>query len=250
MTISLSNRVALVTGASRGLGAPMAKTLAAAGARVAVNYCKSEAAALTVVEEIRQAGGTAQAFHADICSDVAVKQMVRKVEAAWGPVEILVNNATGPQPAVPLEQYTWQDFQDQLDFFVKAPFLLMQATLGPMKAAKRGRVIHIGSEVVDVGCANYSAYVTAKAAMVGMTRSWAAEFGPSGITVNLVAPGWIPVERHAAVDKTALAGYAARVPLRHQGVPADVAHTVVFLASDEANFITGQCLSVNGGNTF
>ena len=108
----------------------------------------------------------------------------------------------------PLEDYTWSDFQSQLDFFVKAPVLLTQATLGAMKQAGHGRIILIGSEVTDLGNANFSAYVAAKAAMVGLTRAWATEFGPWQITVNLVAPGWIPVERHAGTPEESLQSYA------------------------------------------
>jgi 3-oxoacyl-[acyl-carrier protein] reductase len=150
----------------------------------------------------------------------------------------------------PLEGYTWKDFQDQMDFFVKAPVLLTQATLAGLKQARWGRIILIGSEVVDLGNAHFSAYVAAKAAMVGLTRAWATEFGPWQITVNLVAPGWIPVERHAGTSPDALAAYAAAVPLQRQGTPADIAGAVAYLASEEAGFVTGQCLAVNGGNTF
>jgi 3-oxoacyl-[acyl-carrier protein] reductase len=246
----LTSRVALVTGASRGLGRAIAESLARAGAKTVLNYARSREDAEAAAGAIRSSGGEAVAEQADVCDAGAIRAMLDRIESRWGPVEVLVNNATGPQPMKPLEDYTWQDFQDQLDFFVKAPFLLMKETLPAMKRAGWGRVIHIGSEVVDVGCANYSAYVAAKAAMVGLTRSWANEFGPSGITVNLIAPGWIPVERHADVPASEMLGYSANVPLRRQGVPADVAEAVRFLAGDGANFITGQCLSVNGGNTF
>jgi len=133
---------------------------------------------------------------------------------------------------------------------VKAPVILTQATLAAMKAARSGRIILIGSEVVDLGNKNFSAYVAAKGAMVGLTRAWANEFGPWGITVNLVAPGWIPVERHAVASAADLAEYAAKVPLQRQGKPEDVGGVVAYLASPAANFVTGQCWSVNGGNTF
>ena len=244
------SRVALVTGASRGLGRAIAESLARAGAKTVLNYARSREEAEAAAGAMRSSGGEAIAEQADVCDAAAVRAMLDRIESRWGPVGVLVNNATGPQPMKPLEDYTWQDFQDQLDFFVKAPFLLMKETLPAMKRAAWGRVIHIGSEVVDAGCANYSAYVAAKAAMVGLTRSWANEFGPSGITVNLIAPGWIPVERHADVAASEMLGYSANVPLRRQGVPADIAEAVRFLAGDGANFITGQCLSVNGGNTF
>jgi len=242
-----SNKVALITGASRGLGRAMAVSLAKRGNRIVVNYAHSGADAEVTAAECRAAGAEVLVVQADVCDPAAVKAMIETVERHFGPVEVVVNNATGPQPMLPLEDYTWAHFQDQLDFFVKAPVLLMHATLAPMKQARTGRVIMIGSEVVDLGNANFSAYVAAKGAMLGLTRAWATEFGPWNITVNLVAPGWIPVERHAGTSPHALAAYARGVPLGHMGVPADVGETVAFLASDEAKFITGQILALDGG---
>jgi 3-oxoacyl-[acyl-carrier protein] reductase len=245
-----SNSVALVTGASRGLGRAIALSLARRGHRVVVNYAHSTTDAAVTVEQCRAAGAEVLEVLADVCDPAAVRTMIAQVESHFGPVEVLVNNATGPQPMLPLEDYTWADFQNQLDFFVKAPVLLMQSTLAKMKRARAGRVIMIGSEVVDLGNANFSAYVAAKGAMIGLTRAWATEFGPWNITVNLVAPGWIPVERHAGTNPNVLAAYARALPLGHLGAPVDVGETVAFLAGSSAQFITGQCLNVNGGNTF
>lgn len=248
MNFDLHGRVALVTGASRGLGSAIAKTLAAQGARVVVNYARSQELAAGVVETIREEGGEALGVQADVLDATQVERLVEEVEGHFGPVEILVNNATGPQPNRPLEAYTWQDFQDQFDFFLKAPLLLMQATLPTMRRARWGRVIHIGSEIAELGNANFSTYASAKAAMTGLTRAWASEFGGDGITVNLVASGWIPVERHT--DLSGMEAYLSNVPLKRHGTPEDIGFAVAFLASDEANFITGQRLAVNGGKTF
>lgn len=244
----LAGKIALVTGGSRGLGRSICEGLALQGASVAVNYSNNRNDAEDTVSIITSHGGHAAAFQADITNGEEVGRLVREAETYFGgPLEILVNNATGPQPYLLIEESNWKDYLDQLDFFVKAPLLLVQAVLGGMKSAGCGSIINIGSEVVQIGHARFSSYVAAKSAMIGMTRSWASELGSSNIRVNLVAPGWIPVERHVGADTE---GYRKGVPLQRMGEPNDIANAVVFLASDEAKFITGQCLTVNGGNTY
>jgi 3-oxoacyl-[acyl-carrier protein] reductase len=245
----LSKRVALVTGASRGLGGAIAVSLGARGASVAVNYFGSPDKAARVVEAVRAAGGRAEAFQADVRDEGQVARMVADVQGRLGPVDVLVCNATGPQPFVKLEELTWQACLDQLEFFVKSPVLLAKATVGGMKERRFGRIINIGSEVFEKGVPEFSNYVCAKGAQLGLTRSWAMELAKWGITVNQVSPGWIPTERHAGDAQEAKDAYAAAVPLRHMGEPADVGEAVAFLASDAAKFVTGQKLSVNGGNT-
>lgn len=242
----MSTPTALVSGASRGLGAVLARRLAADGWAVAVNYAASAEAAEAVVAEIREAGGTAAAFRADVTDEMAVHAMVAAVEAELGPVEVLVVNATGPQPLVGVTELTWDDHLDQLRFFVLSPTLLVQATLPGMRRLGGGRVIQIGSDVVDRALPTMSAYTAAKAAQAGLTRCWSRELGPYGITVNQVAPGWIPVERHEGVET---ADYQADVPLGRMGTPDDIAGLVCYLASDRAGFVTGQQISVNGGHT-
>jgi len=250
MPAELYNRVALVTGSSRGLGAAIARTLAERGARVAVNYFGSAALAEALASDIRARGGKAVAFKADVRDEDQVNHMVDDVRQAFGaPIDTLVCNATGPQPFRKVEELTWQDCLDQLEFFVKSPVLLTRAVLPAMKERQYGRIIQIGSEVFEKGVPEFSNYVCAKGAQLGLTRSWAMELAPLGITVNLVAPGWIPTERHANDAQDAKDAYAAAVPMRHMGEPEDIANAVAFLASDAARFITGQKISVNGGNT-
>jgi 3-oxoacyl-[acyl-carrier protein] reductase len=243
--------VALVTGAARGLGAVIARRLAGEGWAVAVNDLPGMiAGAEEVAAGIAANGGTAVAVGADVTDEQQVRALVERVGERLGPVGVLVINATGPQPVIPLEALTWHDQLSHLELFVKSPTLLTQAVLPGMKAARDGRIIQIGSEMIETALPGWSHYVAAKSAQLGLTRCWARELGPHHITVNLVAPGWIPVERHANATADELADYLTDVPLARFGTPDDVAATVAFLASGDAAFLTGQCLPVNGGRTF
>jgi NAD(P)-dependent dehydrogenase (short-subunit alcohol dehydrogenase family) len=249
MNHDLRGKTALVTGASRGLGEAMARKLAACGARTAVNYFGSPQKAARLVEQIRQDGGTADAFQADVRDEAAVAELVAQVTKSLGPIDILVINATGPQPFIKLDDLTWRDCLDMLEFFVKSPVLLAKAVLPSMRERRWGRIINIGSEVFERGVPKFSNYVSAKGAQLGLTRSWAMELAADGITVNLVAPGWIPTERHVNDSQESKDAYAEAVPMGHMGKPEDVAEAVAFLASEGARFVTGQKISVNGGNT-
>jgi 3-oxoacyl-[acyl-carrier protein] reductase len=191
----------------------------------------------------------AEAFQGDVRDEGEVRRLVGEVGERLGPVDVLVVNATGEQPMLSVEEQTWQAYLDQMEFFVKSPLLLVQAVLPHMRAQGFGRVIQIGSEVVEMGKPRFANYVAAKAAQLGQTRSWARELGPAGITVNLVAPGWIPTERHAGVDEAEMREYIAGVPLGRMGLAEEVGRVVAFLASDAASFVNGQKIAVNGGNT-
>ena len=239
----------MVTGASRGLGAVIARHLAAQDWMVAVNYRAAAEQAQAVVDQIAAAGGVAEMFAADVTDEADVTDLASRVEQRLGPVNVLVVNATGPQPNVRIEDLTWEAHLAQLLFFVKSPTLLMQAVLPEMKARRWGRVIQIGSDAFDRALPGTSAYIAAKGAQLGLTRGWARELGPFNITVNVVAPGWIPVERHVDAPQADRDRYVAEVPLGRMGRPEDVAAIVSFLASDAAGFITGERISVNGGHT-
>lgn len=227
----------------------MAVALAEAGHRVAVNYFERAARAEDLCAGLRARGLVAQAFQADVRSEADVARLVAEVEAALGAIEVLVVNATGHQPQMSIEQQTWQAYLDQMEFFVKSPLLLLQAVLPGMKARGFGRVIQIGSEVVELGNARFANYVAAKGAQLGQTRSWARELGTAGITVNLVAPGWIPTERAFEATQADKDAYVTGVAMKRMGVAEEVGKVVAFLAGEGASFVTGQKIAVNGGNT-
>jgi 3-oxoacyl-[acyl-carrier protein] reductase len=245
----MTARTALVTGASRGLGAAIAAGLAADGWNVAVNFRDDEAGAARVVDGIAKAGGRAHAFQANVTDDDDVRRLVAAVTQELGPITCVVANAVGRHEPTQLDQLSWEECVRQLEFGLKSPLLLLQATADAMKEAGSGRVILIGSDVLERGNPGNVAYAAAKGAQLGAARVWARELGPHGITVNVVVPGWTPVERHAGVAPDELTSYAATVPMRRMGTPPDIAATVTFLASDAAGFITGQRLTVNGGQT-
>ena len=246
---SLKSHVALVTGSSTGLGKAMAMALGQAGARVALNYANNTARAAQTFAEFSAQGYQGGLFRADVTNPKAVAKLAGQVAAKLGPIDILVLNATCDQPHNPIEQYDWDFYQAMVDFFVKSPFLLTRACLPHMKRQRWGRIINIGSEVVPRGVPNFTAYVSAKGGQNGFHRSLATELAPFGITVNMISPGWIPVERHVKDSQAEKNAYRALVPANRWGVPADVGGAAVFFASDAAAFITGQNLCVNGGLT-
>ena len=247
---SLAGHVALVTGSSKGLGSRIARTLANSGAKVVVNAFNNVALAQEVADEITADGGTAIAIGADVSKQAEIQRLVAEANGKLGaPIDILVPNATPPQPQKPIEEYDEAFYQQMLDFFVISPFLLTQALLPSMKERKWGRVVNITSEVFAASVPNFSAYVAAKGGQIGWSRSMARELAPFGITVNMVAPGWIPVERHADDPQEMKDEYLANIPAGRWGTPEDVGNAVTFFASEEASFITGQSLHVNGGAT-
>ncbi len=246
---SLKGRVALVTGSTTGLGKAIAQSLGEAGATVALNYSNNQPRAATALDEFRTKGYSGDLFRGNVIDTADVARMCGEIEKSLGPIDILVLNATPDQPQKPIEDYDWEFYQSMLDFFIKSPYLLTRACLPHMKRQKWGRIINITSEVFQRGVAPFTAYVAAKGGQTGFSRALATELAPWNITVNMIAPGWIPVERHENDPQELKDGYFAGIPMRRWGVPPDVGGAVVYYASDEAGFVTGQTISVNGGVT-
>jgi 3-oxoacyl-[acyl-carrier protein] reductase len=249
MPFSLQGRVALVTGNSTGLGKAIGLALGKAGAKVPVNFANNEARGRKALAEYQQAGIATCLVRSDVTTEAGVETLFAETEKHLGKPDILVPNATCEQPHKPIEQYDWAFYQTMLDFFIKSPFLLTKRGLAHMKSRRWGRIINITSEVYHLSVAPFSAYVAAKGGQTGWSRSMSRELAPWGITVNVVAPGWIPVERHEKDPQAEKDAYKALIPAGRWGVPQDVADAVLYLASEESSFVTGQTLCVNGGMT-
>lgn len=249
MAFSLQGHVAIVTGNSTGLGKAIGLALGKAGARVPVNYFNNELRAQATLADYQAAGVKTALVRCDVTTPEGVEELFAKTEDKLGSVDIVVPNATCEQPLRPIEEYDWEFYQLMLDFFLKSPYLLARRALPAMKARGWGRFINITSEVYHRSVAPFSAYVAAKGAQIGWSRSMSRELAPFGITVNTVAPGWIPVERHEKDPQTVKDEYFQLIPAGRWGVPDDVASACLFLSSEEASFVSGQTLCVNGGMT-
>ena len=245
----LPTRTALVTGSTRGLGKQIALSLANAGYRVAMNYHGDQEVAEVAFADLEAVGGEHCLVRSDVTDEAAVHHAVAEIESELGGIDILVINATCEQPLKRLDEYDWPFFQRMVDFFMKSPFLLTKACLPHMRQQRWGRVIHITSEVFQGAWPEFCPYVSAKGGQIGLAKSNAAELAADGITVNMVAPGWIPVERHAGATATDKEAYLASAPMGCFGEPEDVAEAVRYFASESAGFVTGTSLPVNGGRT-
>jgi 3-oxoacyl-[acyl-carrier protein] reductase len=240
----LAGQVALVTGASRGIGAAIAKDLATAGATVVVNYASSPAAADEVVAAITAAGGKAWAHQANVADEEQVEALVKAVQEREGRLDVLVNNAGITRDGL-LMRMKSADWQSVIDLNLTGVFLCTRAVSRSMLKARSGRIINITSVVGLMGNPGQANYSAAKAGVIGLTRSSAAEFASRGVTVNAVAPGFIESDMTAELDKEPI---LAAIPLGRMGQPSEVASAVRFLAADPAAaYMTGQVLQVDGG---
>ena len=235
-----------MTGASRGIGAAIAQTLAAAGATVVVNYASSPGAADAVVAEIQASGGKAWAHQANVADEDQVEAMVKDVLAKEGRLDVLVNNAGITRDTLAMRMKD-DDWDAVLDTNLKAVFRMSRAVMRPMMKQRYGRIINITSVVGAWGNAGQANYAAAKAGVAGMTRALARELGSRNITVNCVAPGFIETDMTAGLPAEQHQALLRQIPLGHLGQPADIAHAVAYLASPQAAYVTGQELHVNGG---
>jgi len=249
MAQTLKNHVALITGSTTGLGYGIAKVLGLAGAKVVMNYYNDEKRANRAFSEFQALGCEGILVRGNAIDENSVQKIVEEGESKFGEIDIVVPNATPDQPLKPIEEYDWEFYQQMINFFVKSPYLLTRATVGKMKQKQWGRIINISSEVYQLSVSPFSAYVSAKGGQIGWTRSMSKELAPFGITVNTVNPGWIPTERHNDDPQEDKDAYLEQIPAGRWGVPEDVGEAVAYFASEEASFITGQTICVNGGNS-
>ena len=214
-----------------------------------MNYANDSERGQRAFAEFKALGCEGILLRGSAINEDEIASMVQQAEEQLGAIDIVVPNATPAQPLKPIEEYDWEFYQQMLDFFVKSPYLLTRAVLPGMKERGWGRIINIGSEVYQMSVSPFSAYVAAKGGQIGWTRSMSQEMAPFGITVNTVNPGWIPTERHVDDPQEDKDAYLAAIPMGRWGIPEDVGEAVAYFASEEAGFITGQTLCVNGGNS-
>ena len=239
--------VVLITGASRGIGAAAARLFAKEGWAVGVNYCSSRTAAEELVSEIRAFGGTAAALQGDVSDPVQAGQLVEEAERLLGPLDVLVCNAGVALPQQLLTDTTDEQWKRVMGVDLDGVFYTIRAAIPGMVRRQKGSIVTVSSMWGVTGGSCEVAYSSAKAGVIGLTKALAKELGPSHIRVNCVAPGVIDTEMNGALDEQAMEWLEEETPLGRIGRGEDVARSILFLAGEEASFITGQVLQTNGG---
>lgn len=242
----MEGRVALVTGGGRGLGRAIAVRLAEEGAKVAISYRSNDAAAAETAEMVQKAGTGCETFKGDVASPEDVEALLKGVGEAFGPVEILVNNAGMTRDNILLRMKD-AEFEEVLATNLKGTYLCTRAVLRGMVRARWGRIVNISSVVGLLGNAGQANYAASKAGMIGFTKSVAREVAGRGITANVVAPGYVETELTGALPENVKEQILGQVPVGRFGEPEEIAEVVAFLAGDRAAYVTGQTISVDGG---
>ena len=248
MELELKDKVTLITGASRGIGAASAKALAHHGATVVINYIKSKEKADELLDEIKNAGGNGMVFQADVRDQAAVNDMVESTLKEFGKIDVLVNNANINFPIRPFIELTWDQIEAKILGEMKALYNCSQAVLKDMMSRKSGKLIFVSSSLSRFPGFGFSAHAAAKSAMDSLAKVMAMELGPSGITVNVVGPGLTLTDATAGQPKEVHEQVAAITPLRRLGLPDDIAGVVLFLASSLSDYLNGEYIPVTGGS--
>jgi len=248
MELGLKDKVALITGASRGIGAASAKALAYHGSTIVINYIKSRDKAEALLSEIKEAGGKGMVFQADVRDPAAVIGMVESTLKEFGKIDVLVNNANINFPIRPFIELTWDQIEAKILGEMKALYNCSQAVLKDMLNRKSGKLIFVSSSLSRFPGFGFSAHAAAKSAMDSMAKVMALELGPSGITVNVVGPGLTLTDATAGQPKEVHEQIAAITPLRRLGLPDDIAGVVLFLASSLSDYLNGEYIPVTGGS--
>lgn len=243
---SMSGKTAVVTGGSRGIGRAICLELARRGANVVFSYAGNTAAAEKTLEELKALGVEARAIQGNVADPAAAKTLIDTAVKELGGIHILVNNAGITRDGLAMAMKE-DDFDAVIETNLKGAFLCMKAAIRPMMKARYGRIVNMSSVVALRGNPGQVNYCASKAGLIGMTKSLAKEMGARGITVNAVAPGYISTDMTAALPDAARQAMLSTIPVGRAGNPEDVAAAVAFLASEEAGYITGQVLSVDGG---
>lgn len=246
MTTNIKGKLALITGGSRGIGRAIALRFAQAGARVIINYASNDEEALKTIKEIESNGGHAYKYAFNVANDKEVEAAISKIKDELGNIDILVNNAGIAVDGL-LMRVKSEDFDRQINVNLKGAFNCSKSCIRGMIKNKGGRIINISSVVGQMGNAGQSVYAAAKAGLIGMTKSLAKEFASRNVLVNGITPGYIATDMTKGILEQGGDALKEHIPLKRVGTPEDIASAALFLASDDASYITGHVLSVNGG---
>ena len=248
MELGLKDKVALITGASRGIGAASAKSLAHHGVKVVINYINSSDKAEELLDEIKESGKQGMVFQADVRDQGAVNDMVESILKEFGKIDVLVNNANINFPIRPFIELTWEQIEAKILGEMKALYNCSQAVLKDMMNRKSGKLIFVSSSLSRFPGYGFSAHAAAKSAMDSIAKVMAMELGPMGITVNVVGPGLTLTDATAGQPKEVHEQVAAITPLRRLGMPDDIAGVILFLASSLSDYLNGEYIPVTGGS--